>query len=247
MLSTIYKPTTQTREVIISESIDCNMMDTVNITNIIEEYTQITPLLKAWKRFCEEKSLPDISNLSYFAIIESIKGECPEEDNVFQRYRTPSEFIDYCDTPILKLLINEILSCIDFKFFNASLLYSCGEDNYDYEYDYLEYELIHAEQKYDNYDADESEENYLYALTQSTKIKLVRLCLQRIHDREVFLPELKKLFDSFYPFGKNCIPKDMYERIWKRAIEYDFDPYAEPEFEEDDEEDEDAVDEVELN
>ena len=121
MLSTIYKPTTQTREVIISESIDCNMMDTVNITNIIEEYTQITPLLKAWKRFCEEKSLPDISNLSYFAIIESIKGECPEEDNVFQRYRTPSEFIDYCDTPILKLLINEILSCIDFKFFVPEL------------------------------------------------------------------------------------------------------------------------------
>jgi hypothetical protein len=244
MLTSIYKSTTQTREELIKESIDCNMMDTVNIFNLIEEYTQITPLHEAWKRFCEEKSLPDISNFNDLIIIESIKGECPEEDNVFQQCRTPFEFIDYCDTPILKLLINEILSCIDFKFFNASLLYSCSFDDYDYGYDYLESQLIHAEQEYDKYDAEESEEDYLYAISQSNKIKLVRLCLQRIHDREVFLPELKKLFDSFYPFGKNCIPKNMYERIWERAIEYDFDPYAEPEFEENEEEN---IDEVELN
>jgi hypothetical protein len=252
MLSTIYKPTTQSREAIVSKYIDCNMMDTVNISNLIEEYTQLTHLHKAWKRFCEEKSIPDKSNFNDFIIIESIKGECPKENNVFQYGRTPFEFIDYCDTPLLQLLSKEILTSLDFKFFNASLLYSCGEDDYDYGYEYLESELIHAEQEYDNYDAEESEEDYLYAIAQSTKIKLVRLCLQRIHDRDVLLPELKKLFDSFYPFGKNCIPKNMYERIWKRAIEYDFDPYAEPEFEDDENEDEDEdedenINEVELN
>jgi hypothetical protein len=211
---------------LISDYIDCDLMDVSNISNLIDQFTVLTPLQQYWKRFCIEKSLPDISDFNDFKIIESIKGTSSHEDNVFLHSRSIFEFIEYCDESTLKVLINEVLNNINFKFFNASLIYSCADDDFDFAYEYMDEQLIHAEQEFDGYQLEEeNEEDFLLASAQSSKIKFIRYCLERIHEREVKFPELKKVFDQLYSEGKIDIPTKIYNRIWNRVIEYDFDPY----------------------
>ena len=235
----------------ISKCIDCNLMDTINISNIINQFIQLTPLQLAWKRFCTEENLMDTSDFSDFRILDHIKDTYPKNNNLYQ-YGKTYEFIDYCDDSLLKLLINELLNSIDFKFFNASLLYSCGEVDYDFHSEFMEDRLIHAEEEYDNYEYNEENlSDYFYAVAQSNKIKFIRYCLQRLNNREIRLPELKKTFDSFFYSLSNKDKEDskcklctkIYERIWQRAIDYDsFDPWADEESESESE----NIDEVEL-
>ena len=86
-------------QTIISNSIDCHMMDVKNISNLIDKFTILTPLQSTWKRFCEEKSMIDSSNHNDYLILESIKD--PKiEDSIFQFdcYNCRKVFIsEYCN------------------------------------------------------------------------------------------------------------------------------------------------------
>ena len=159
----------------ISKSIDCPLMDIVNMSNIINDFTQFTPLQLAWKKFCEDQSLIDKSDLNDFTILESIK-DIYSDDNIFP-YQKNSEIYrkifvsEYCDNECKKQIVNKLLDTIDFtNFFNASLCASMYGDEDSF---CMENDLLNAEQDFDNYNGDENEDDFTSILKNASIIKII--------------------------------------------------------------------------
>ena len=193
---------------IISECIECKMMDVKNIAFIIYNYSSLTPLQLSFKKFCEEKSLPDRSEYNDFKILKSIKN--PDKDSTFSGYYKPHDFIPYCDKKTKREILNYLLKSISFKFFNASLLLSI----YPEDYGCIDTSLLNAEQTFDMFDCELNEDDYFEAIDNSVvlNVLLYEFCNGN-------LSILKKKIDSIFN-SDSKIDKEMYERIWQRAFDF---------------------------
>ena len=228
---------------VISTAIECPLMDSKNISNLIEQFTTLTPLQSAWKRFCEEKSMFDSSKHNDYLILSSIKD--PQmEDSIFQFdcFNSRKVFIsEYCTKEIQEQIIEYILSDFNYTFFNASLIFSLYKDE-DYcceDYCCLgDIGLALAEQEFDNYDGDSNEEEFEFALINASLIKLVTMLSNNN------LITVKKYFDLYFT---EQIPREIYERIWHRAIRHEDELYGDLIIEGDNEEGNEEDNEFEDN
>ena len=214
---------------IVESAIDCDLMDVKNIGKLIEEFAQKTPLQEAWNVFCIEKSLPNIDNLNDYSIIKSFY-DFEFQENVFQNSRKPIIFIEFLGKKltntkdakyknILNYIASELVKVVDFKFFNASLIYSLDYENYME----IDMKFIQAENSFDNFDPDESEEDFLFAMNNASILALIRACFQNCQPKKnpsKIFKDLKKCVDKIYV---DQIPKEIYDRIWERATEIDDD------------------------
>ncbi len=220
---------------IIEKEIDCTLMDARNISNLIESFTSLTNLQKAWKRFCEEKSMVDTCDYNDYSILSSIKD--PKSLFQFDYFNSRKDFISlYCNKECQEQIIQYLLQHFDYTFFNASLIYSLYKDE-----DYCclgDTDLPLAEQEFDNYNGDNNEDDFDLAMSNASIIKLIILmCNYK-------LPLAKQYFDTYF---KQQIPTEVYERIWIRAIDHESELYPfDQEDEEDDFDEEDENDEDEF-
>jgi hypothetical protein len=219
----------------IESSIDCNLMDVKNISKMIESFTELSILQKAYKHFCHCKSIFDESDYNENKIIESIIEYNVKDENLLKAaYTTPQDFIMhlgfYIDDEekgkeyknLLFVIANKLLESIDFKFFNASLLLSLNisfipgviDDVVDQEKLSLEF---------DGFDVDNND-HYFHALKNGRNISLARLCIIKAlyqDDEDVAKNSIMKLQDMMSHYYNDQVPEEMYERIWNRAIELD--------------------------
>jgi hypothetical protein len=92
---------------IIENSIDCNLMDTKNISKLVDEYTIPTPLQEAFNRFCIEKSIPNHNyEQSDSLIINSIINS--NSSDLFEYYPAIEFIKQYCSIE-LKTMLSPIL------------------------------------------------------------------------------------------------------------------------------------------
>ncbi len=133
-------------------------------------------LKDCWKSFCI-----DISKKRNIVRNEKFNDFCELEQEKILEFLifSPSDFIEYCSEQknfdLLLSIGQEILQSVSFKFFNASLIYSCSFDEYDY-FDKYDNQLVCSEKSNDNYDPD-IKENYDFAMREANKINLIRFCL----------------------------------------------------------------------
>lgn len=205
-------------QAIISNSIECSLMDCKNVSTIIEAFTDLTPLQKAWKHFCEEKSLIDLSNYNDNIILSSIKDPNDENSIFPSRYTKGYRRIfveNYCNSECRDIILNALLKDFDFTFFNTSLLMSLYSDE---DHGCMDNELLNAEQEFDNYNGDEDESDYFTAMDNAGIIKLIKYCLDNVNMNIV-----KLRFDAIFENNKDehKMSKKMYERIWERAITFE--------------------------
>ena len=170
--------------------------------------TQSNHLQQAWSRFCEEKSLTNFTK-SDDDVIALIVND--NKRRTLFPYPASFHFIrifinNYCIDVFSKRIGTELLKSFDWKFFNASLLMSLSDDDFE-----IDNDLCEAEKEFDGYEEIENENHYDKALVNAAVIKLIIACYP------YNLSVLKNLFDKL-----ECpLDKALYERIWKRAIELD--------------------------
>jgi len=195
---------------IISDSINCDLMDCKNISNIIESLTELTPLQNAFQSFCTQKSIPDVSDYNDKKIIESIKY--PHSDESCFELCSPIYFIDYCDTSVKQYIIHELIKDFDFKYFNAVLLHSIFD-----EFDHPEDNTEILEQENDGYSVYDDEINNEVVI----KSQILRIILYSFKGN---INTFKSFFDDCIKSNEvsfnNNITKDDYERIFQRAINF---------------------------
>lgn len=225
----------------IESSIDCDLMDVKNISKMIESFTELSSLQRAYEHFCICKSIFDESDYNENKIIESIIEYNVKDENLLKAaHTTPQDFIMhlgfYIDDEekgkeyknLLFVIANKLLESIDFKFFNASLLLSLNisfisgviDDTVDQEKLSLEF---------DGFDVTNND-HYLHALKNARNISLARLCIIKAlyqDDENAAQNSILKLQDMMSHYYNDQVPEEMYERIWQRTIELDLEFSAE--------------------
>ena len=231
----------------IESSIDCDLMDVKNISKMIESFTELSSLQRAYKHFSHCKSIFDESDYNENKIIESIIEYNVKDENLLKAaHTTPQDFIMhlgfYIDDEekgkeyknLLFVIANKLLESIDFKFFNASLLLSLNmpvcsgimsmDDDME---DWIIQEKLSLE--FDGFDVTNND-HYLHALKNARNISLARLCIIKAlyqDDEDVAQNSILKLQDMMSHYYNDQIPEEMYERIWQRTIELDLEFSAE--------------------
>lgn len=195
---------------IISDSINCDLMDCKNIASIIESLTELTPLQKAFQKFCIEKSIPNNSDYNDRLIIESMKY--PHSDESCFDLCPPVYFIDYCDASLKQYIIHELIKDFNFKYFNAVLLHSVFED-----FDCPEDKPDLLEEENDGYSLYDDEINN-EVIIRSQILRIILYCFNGNFNK------FKTFFDDCIKSNEvsfnNNITKDDYERIFQRSINY---------------------------
>ena len=230
----------------IESSIDCNLMDTKNIAKLIESFTELSSLQKAWKHFCHCKSIFDVSDHNDIKILDNLINYSDMDikvDTIFENGTKPIDFIVFLGCYInvwmtddnekseeykalLLALAKAYIAAIDFKFFNASLLMSTTLEMEMF-CEFVNSDLLSAESSTDGFDPDNND-HYFHARKNGLKISLARLCIikalyqdvEDVHGEPLIMVELKELFEGVYV---NQIPQEVYKRIWQRAIDFDLD------------------------
>jgi hypothetical protein len=162
-------------------------------------------LQNSWTDFCIQKSLNN-TEINVISLVENMIKSENNEDSIFQD-RRPLEFIKFLkNKDLLSEIAINVAHSIDFKFFNASLLYACClEDTESAE------DLVIEEQDFDTYNP-EAEENFLLAMRNANLIAIIRACT-----KSKSIKKTKKIIDNI----STNLPKNIYDRIWNRAIEFE--------------------------
>ena len=166
-------------------------------------------LQNSWTEFCIQKSLNN-TEIDITSLVDNMIKCENNEDSIFQD-RRPVEFIKFLkNKDLLSEIAIKISQSIDFKFFNASLWYACClEDTETVE------DLVIEEQDFDNYNPEEREDNLL-AMRNANLIAIIRACT-----KSKSIKKTKKIIDNI----STNFPKDIYDRIWNRALEFESELY----------------------
>ena len=243
------------KEQIIAQSIDCKLMDILNMSKIISEYTIYTLLQEKWNEYskdiiCDDELIIEkiLKNDEGFLSIIFIKLEIEyintkkEYNNQIKEYmnqeiitlKSKKKEIEELEDQLssckyklknvlfLNYLADKCLSKVDFKYFNASLMYSITFEDFDT----LNEDLLHKEQ--DGF-CHNDKEKFDVAWKSARYIYIARKCLITIlnateeygYNVGVDLQDLKYIFEKY----NTSLNKETWNRIWKRAFKYDLSMY----------------------
>jgi hypothetical protein len=189
-----------TIETEIYETINCHLFDNYNLSKCISNYLDYTPLQKAWKLFCIEKNIPDVSDDNDYSIISGITN--PNKNCVFQGLN-PESFYPYIENndELIQYIQPYIEEKIDFTYFHASILIAIfGEA-------VLDYETLHIEKEVDNFDIDD-DEKYKICLKNAKifEFLLYIICQNSLIKLKIILEKNK------------TITSEVFNRIWERIV-----------------------------
>ena len=190
-----------TIETEIYETINCYLFDNYNLSKLISNYLEYTPLQKVWQKFCIEKNIPDTSDFNDYSIINGIIN--PDKNSIFQGLKNPQTFYPYIENnnELIQYIQPYIEEKLDFTYFNASILIAIfGEQA-------LDYETLHIEKEFDNFDIDDNEK-YKICLKNA---KCFELLLYIICKNSLI--KLKTILEK-----NKTIPSEVFYRIWARIL-----------------------------